>query len=389
MALVRQAMNSPAPPAMVRALAANPGIHRVSWLTPGLVSVQTHHSAAWVDRLPGVTSVSSDPQIAVQSITNPNNWGFSDQWDIKNTGQSTPGVIGAGTPGDDANVSPAWRSTEGQGVTVAVLDMGVTHVQGLAQVNGTNIQQAPNYNFVTNQPGALADTSMCNSSEMQQGFCEALHGTWVTGVIDAATNTGSPLAGIAPGANMLEEVVGTNGSINVGDAVSAIYYALDHGAKILNLSWGGYGYIPGLSALQAAIQQANVDGALVVAAAGNYSHNNNPTSPNPAANDNPYTSYPASLAEPNIISVGASSPTNTRVAFSNYGSQSVSLFAPGDEILTTSYGPMSAYVSGTSLAAPRGIRRCRPGVVGAPELDARTGQGRPDEHRHASPRAQR
>ncbi len=350
-ALMRQAMNTPAPPQLVKELAANPGIHSTTWLTPGLVSVQTHHSAAWVSRLPGVTSVSSDPAITVQST--PNNWGFMDQWDLKNTGQYTPGIPGAGTPGDDTNVLSAWSNTMGQGVTVAVLDMGVVQpLQGLAQVTSTNLQQAPNYNFVTNEPGAVADTSMCGSGALSVGYCEALHGTWVTGVIDAATNSGSALAGIAPGANMLEEVVGTNGSVNVGEAVSAIYYALDHGAKVLNLSWGGTGDFPGISSLEAAIQQANVDGALVVVAAGNSGQNNNPTSPDPASNSNPYTMYPASLAEPNIISVGASTPTDTKAPFSNYGNNSVSLFAPGDQLLTTSYDQMSAYVSGTSLAAP-------------------------------------
>ena len=183
--------------------------------------------------------------------------------------------------------------------------MGVAQpLTGLAQVTSANLQQAPNYNFVTNQPGAVADTSMCGSGMLSIGNCEALHGTWVTGVIDAATNSGSALAGIAPGANMLEEVVGTNGSVDVGSAVSAIYYALDHGAKILNLSWGGTGNYTGVSALEAAIQQANTDGALVVAAAGNANQNNNPTSSDPASNDNPDTIYPASLAEPNIISVG-------------------------------------------------------------------------------------
>ena len=351
--LVRQAMNTPAPAQAVKALAANPGIHSVAWLTPGLVSVQTHHSAAWVSNLAGVTSVAADPQIPVQSVAAPNNWAFMDQWDLKNTGQSTPGISGSGTPGADANVLSAWSATQGQGVTVAVLDMGVVQpLQGLAQINGTNIQQAPNYTFVPNQPGAVADTSKCASGTLSSGNCESLHGTWVTGVIDAATNSGSALAGIAPGANMLEEVVGTNGSVDVGSAVSAIYYALDHGAKILNLSWGGTGNFTGVSTLEAAIQQANTDGALVVAAAGNSGQNNNPTSSNPASNGNPDTIYPASLAEPNIISVGASTPTNTKASFSNYGSNSVSLFAPGDQLLTTSYDQMSAYVSGTSLAAP-------------------------------------
>ena len=90
----------------------------------------------------------------------------------------------------------------------------------------------------------------------------------------------------------------------------------------------------------------------MVAAAGNSNQNNNPTSSDPASNANFNTIYPASLAEPNIISVGASTPTDTRASFSSYGNQSVSLFAPGDQLLTTSYDQMSAYVSGTSLAAP-------------------------------------
>jgi len=353
-ALVRSAMNTPAPPQLVKTLAATSGVHQVTWLTPGLVSVQTHRSATWVSHLPGVTSVSADPAIAVQSSTvTPTNPTFPQQWDLSNTGQTVPGITGAGTPGDDVNVLSAWSATQGQGVTVAVLDMGViASPWGLAQVNSTSITNAPNYNFVNTTPGAVANTTQCSSSELLSSQCESLHGTWVSGVIDSASNGNGYLAGIAPGANMLEEAVGVNGSIYIGDAISAVYYALDHGARILNMSWGGTGDYAGLSTLQAAIQQANTDGALVIAAAGNNNQNVDPTSSNPSTNSNPDTFYPAALSEPNIISVGASTPTNTKASFSNYGAQSVSLFAPGDSILTPTYNQELAYVSGTSMAAP-------------------------------------
>jgi len=356
--LMRAAMNTPAPPDLVWALAAHPGVHQVKWLTPGLASIETRHSIGWVRSLPGVTSVAPDRPLAVsgQVVAWPDNYLQGMQWDLRNTGQLAydpqTGSWAPGTPGQDINPLPAWDQTLGQGTTVAVLDMGVAaSAAGLAQVDANNIQQAPNYNFVTNQPGAAADMGDCSDPPT----CDELHGTWVTSVVDSALDQpDAPLVGEAPGAQVLEEAVGTSGTVDIGDATSAIYYALDHGARVLNLSWGGdgQGMAQAMLPVQAAIQQAQADGALVVVAAGNYGQDNDPSNPNPLLNTNYDSFYPASFPDSNIISVGATTADGARAGFSNYGGNSVSLFAPGQGVLVSSSGGAQVMASGTSFAAP-------------------------------------
>jgi hypothetical protein len=109
------------------------------------------------------------------------------------------------------------------------------------------------------------------------------------------------------------------------------------GAKISNNSWGGTAFSQALSDSVTAARAAN---HLVVAAAGNS-----------AANADFSPSYPASLPQDNIISVAASDNNDARASFSNFGSGSVDLAAPG----VTIYSPRLAtyaYLNGTSMAAP-------------------------------------
>ncbi|MBE3131560.1 MAG: S8 family serine peptidase, partial [Acidobacteria bacterium] len=92
------------------------------------------------------------------------------------------------------------------------------------------------------------------------------------------------------------------------------------GAQVINASWGGYGIS---TALYQAIERAQASGILFVAAAGNDSLNNNTT-----------PLYPSSYDIDNIISVLATTDTDTLSPFSNYGSYSVDLGAPGGEDAT-------------------------------------------------------
>jgi hypothetical protein len=124
------------------------------------------------------------------------------------------------------------------------------------------------------------------------------------------------------------------------DAVRCIDYARSKGAKILSNSWGGGG--AGVS-LQAAIERTRTAGLIFVAAAGNDGRNTD-SSP----------SYPASLATDNIVSVAATTRTDTLASFSNYGSVTTDLGAPGDGIYSTVSTSDTAYAtySGTSMATP-------------------------------------
>jgi thermitase len=135
---------------------------------------------------------------------------------------------------------------------------------------------------------------------------------------------------------MILKFLGPKGGYT-SDAVEALNYAVDNGAPISNNSWGGGGKS---QALQDAISDAEREGHLFVAAAGN------------AGNDNDVTpSYPASYTNPNIISVAATDDDDGLASFSNFGVQSVDLGAPGVGILSTVPGGYARY-SGTSMASP-------------------------------------
>ena len=115
---------------------------------------------------------------------------------------------------------------------------------------------------------------------------------------------------------MALKFLGAGGFGFSSDAIRAIQYAWMNGAKISNNSWGGYGFSQGLYDAIAAARNAN---HLFCASAGN------------AANDNDgvFPAYPASFDLENIIAVGASDRSDTMAYFSNYGQNSVDLFAPG------------------------------------------------------------
>jgi subtilisin family serine protease len=167
---------------------------------------------------------------------------------------------------------------------------------------------------------------------------QAGHGTMVAGVADAATNNSIGVAGVAKwiGRILPVRVLDAKGATDDVRLADGIKYATDHGAKIINLSLGGYG---STSLLQSAVQYAVAHGVLVVAASGNLG---------------PWTTfkgdvYPA--AYPGVLGVGATDHQGRVVYYSLHG-RFVDLAAPGDEILTTAIGGGYAWADGTSFASP-------------------------------------
>ncbi len=121
-------------------------------------------------------------------------------------------------------------------------------------------------------------------------------------------------------------------------AISAIYYASNNGARVLNNSWGGSGYS---QALKDAIAYSYSKRTLFAAAAGN-SYSNNNTNP----------MYPASYDVPNIISVAATNNADDKAWFSNYGTNTVHVGSPGTSICSTYPNSSMARMDGTSMATP-------------------------------------
>ena len=176
---------------------------------------------------------------------------------------------------------------------------------------------------------------------------DAKHGTHVAGII-AATHNSNGVQGIAPFAQIMAVRAVPNGDERDKDIANAIRYAADHGANIINMSFGK-SYSPGKSAVDAAVKYAQDKGILFVHAAGNDGANNDSIASFPTAE---FLDHSRATA---WIEVGASSwhaLGDLAAEFSNYGQKNVDLFAPGVDILSTVPGNRTERLSGTSMAAP-------------------------------------
>ncbi len=160
-----------------------------------------------------------------------------------------------------------------------------------------------------------------------------MHGTAVSSV-EAAVKDGNGVAGVCPWCQLMAvKVMDANGSGAMDVVARGIFYAADNGARVINLSMGA---VAGTQVLEDAVNYAWSKGVLVVAAAGN------------SGNGTP--SYPAAYT--NAMAVASTNDQDYRSCFSQYGTDYISVAAPGESVLSAT--PNSGYgtYSGTSLAAP-------------------------------------
>lgn len=178
---------------------------------------------------------------------------------------------------------------------------------------------------------------------------DPLHGTHVAGIIGADRVNNLGIMGIAPPVVRLMAVRAVpDGDERDKDVANAIRYAADHGASIINMSFGKY-YSPQRAAVEEAIRYADSKGVLLVHSAGNENENLDQKLqfPTPV--------YLDGQRIPNMITVGASSRDNDAglaADFSNFGKTQVDVFAPGNQIYSTLPGGRYGNLSGTSMAAP-------------------------------------
>jgi serine protease len=184
-----------------------------------------------------------------------------------------------------------------------------------------------------------------NAANPANSGVKDVHGTHVAGIIGASANNGVGAHGINPNVKILPIDV-FNGGYGASDYVIAqgILYAIEKGAKVINMSLGGYFESP---ILEDAVKKAIDAGITVVAAAGN------------SATDR--YSIPASYE--GVISVGATDSQNHLAEFSNYG-PSVDLVAPGVDV----YSPIYDYTKGASFAELSGTSMASPVVAGVASL---------------------
>lgn len=256
----------------------------------------------------------------------------AEQWALNNTGQ----VIceQSGSSNIDINVMPVWEKTHGsKNVLLGILDTGIEDTAGLPLY--INEKEIPNNGIDDDANGYIDDISgwdFYNSDNSTfDKYINDYHGTYIANTIAGNQNN---LLGVAPGLTIvpLKFMQGTSG--DVSRAIEAIEYAHKLGIKIINCSWN----IPIFNQdLYDVIKKYN--DILFVCATGNECLNLDKT-----------PIYPASYDLENVISVMAIDNRGVPYDCSGYG-KTVSLAAPGVNIISNLPDGDVDYISGTSIAA--------------------------------------
>jgi subtilisin family serine protease len=237
----------------------------------------------------------------------------------------------------------------GSGI-VAVIDTGVDTSHPVLQP-----VLLPGYDFTRNQPGAsewldVPQLQIVNDNDaddrgpvvVQQSSVAVLdqssvavldggpysafgHGTMTTGLVHL----------VAPKSKILPlKAFTSNGTGYLSNIVAALYYAVQHQANVVNMS---FDVSNSSAALNQAVSYANQNGVVLVAAAGN----ENTSAP----------VYPAALSG-NVMGIASTTNWDVRSTFSNYGNTDVWIAAPGEYVITTFPGGTYASASGTSFSSP-------------------------------------
>lgn len=226
----------------------------------------------------------------------------------------------------------AWDIAKGSSsVVVAVNDTGVSRHPDLVE------RLLPGYDFVDNDSDASPEPGGEGES----------HGTHCAGTIAAQGNNDIGICGVCwNGVKILPIRVGTEEMLTSAAIVNGLYYALNNGANVVNMSYGGYGYDDFEHEM---IRRLAAAGIILVAAAGNDGVD--------------WPLYPA--AHPEVVSVAATGPSEATAWYSNYGA--IDIAAPGGDLnYGEDGGVWSTFVSwsgstpiydyrgwqGTSMAAP-------------------------------------
>jgi serine protease len=265
-----------------------------------------------------------EPNYIYRASIAPNDPLYSKQWHLLNI-----------------HAEQAWEENRGKGVTVAVIDTGVSKVPDLAKT-----EFVAGYDFVNDKVNADDDNG---------------HGTHVAGTVAQSTNNNYGVAGIAYEAKIMPlKVLSGSGGGTISDIAEAIRFAADNQADVINMSLGGGGES---QVMKDAIDYAYSKGVVIIAAAGNENTDS--------------ASYPARYAH--VIGVAASDSQGERAEFSNYGA-GVDIAAPGgghgskiwqETIDPETNEPVISGFQGTSMAAPH--------VAGVAALIKSTGVTAPDE----------
>ncbi len=224
----------------------------------------------------------------------------------------------------------AWQRAGNNGsrnVVVAVIDTGVDYNHASLSPN-----MVAGYDFKDNDSDPMDKTGRQNPG----------HGTHCAGAVGATGLVDGGIVGLSPTVSIMPlRFLGEDGSGDLDSAIKAIDYAVEKGAHVISASWGAA--VPKAQAkpLLEAIKRADDKGVIFVAAAANDGKNNDKTE-----------MYPANNGYPNSITVAASGATDAKPSWSNYGTATVHVASPGENIMSTLPGNKYGNLSGTSMATP-------------------------------------
>jgi serine protease len=299
--------------------------------------------------------VPTQPQYLYKALMTPNDSFFADQWyaqkveaprtwDITNGNSSVVvAVIDTGYSLSHPDLSSQWATNSGE--------MGITASQGAApNCTSRGLTLDKSCNNVDDDADGYKDNwrgwdfvhwdNTPQAGQSDSSASPAGHGTFVAGITAASGNNGAGVAGLAWGARLMPlQVLDDDGYGYTDDIVNAIEYAVEHGAKVINLSLGS-GYNDAY--MHSAVAYALANGVSVIAAAGN----------DPCD----CIVYPANF--PEVIAVGASTQQDTPASFSSYGAN-LDILAPGTDSICSTYWTAASpngYAcggAGTSFAAPQ------------------------------------
>jgi subtilisin family serine protease len=296
----------------------------------------TQSTTSILDSLPGRTLVSFFGSIVPSNYTTQTATSIIRLGDARTstklTGSGTVAIIDTGA---DLN-HPALAGALVTGYDFTRNALGASELADLdptvaaqLQQSTTSILDAQN-TLILNSAVAILNQSTTSildqstTSILDSSLAEFGHGTMTAGIVHLV----APTAKIMP-----LKAFRADGSSNLSDIISAIYYAADHGANVISMSFSMGQPSPGL---QAAVQYALSKNVVMIASSGN---------------DGIKTLvYPASYG--GVQGIGSSTSNDLRSAFSNYGSGVVTFAAPGEGVITTYPGGSYAAGWGTSFSTP-------------------------------------
>ena len=267
----------------------------------------------------------AEPIQRYQSARRPNDPRYREQWALQ--------AISA---------EQAWDVTTGsRNTVVAVVDSGINLAHPDLRANlwrnpgeiGNNGVDDDGNGFVDDLYGWDFVDDTADPSPKGEDSPETWHGSHVAGTIGADGDNRKGITGVAWRVQLMAVRALGPGGGRADQIATAIDYAVQNGARVINASWGG----ASSETIKRAIARASRAGVLFVAAAGNDGASG--------------AGFPASLKLPNVIAVGASGPDEALADFSNHG-RGVHVAAPGVSILSTTATGRYETLDGTSMAAP-------------------------------------